>query len=81
MVSAILLTIDAVDTVNTTSWIVDSGTADHMTYKFGTYKSSPKPKYNNGRDSPTTIAGQGNIMLTPSILLQMSCMSPNCLLT
>lgn len=56
------------------SWIIDFGATDHMTHsscKFSTYApSTSNRKISIAEDSLTTVAGLGDIKITPSFILK-----------
>lgn len=64
----------APNTEQLSRWVVDSGATDHMSHNV-TFFDSYKPTLGNQQitvvdGSPTNIARQGNLYLTPSISLK-----------
>jgi hypothetical protein len=64
-------------TIHDTSWIIDSGATDHMTYNKSLFQyitSPSKEKVMTVNGESTSVIGAGSIVLTPNLSLH------NCLL-
>ena len=66
-------------TVHDTSWIIDSGATDHMTYNeslFENMTSPSKEKVITANGEATLVTGEGTIVLTPNLSLHKCLLVP-----
>lgn len=66
-------------TVHDTSWIIDSGATDHMTYNeslFENMTSPSKEKVITANGESTPVMGEGTIVLTPNLSLHKCLLVP-----